>query len=300
MKKIILSAIDAAVMSSNAFAATTITFDDLPTIPYNPAEPEAFIPQGYGGIRWGFMGTGTANFVENGAGPTTTGLNNGLPGAAVNPYNGFMYIDPVMSAADPSVGITGYNYGLVSGKYDAFNAGANPAAIASMSGTVFSLNSLVLSMAVVDNNPITITGMDSAGNVLHTYTTILDANPVIAPNPHNLTGGVGNVQDNITLNWTGLSFVNFSTTPTMAFAGSCGSVANPYAGFDPGYGCKALTTAPGAYHDPNIAPTLSLVRPQFVLDNLNVTVSSVPVPSAVWLFSSTLAGFGFFGRRNTA
>ncbi len=47
--------------------------------------------------------------------------------------------------------------------------------------------------------------------------------------------------------------------------------------------------------------TLSSSELNFSINNLTntITVTAVPVPGAIWLFGSALAGFGVFGRRKT-
>ena len=43
--------------------------------------------------------------------------------------------------------------------------------------------------------------------------------------------------------------------------------------------------------------TLSSDTMNFSVSGNTITVSAVPVPAAVWLFGSALAGFGVFGRK---
>ena len=45
--------------------------------------------------------------------------------------------------------------------------------------------------------------------------------------------------------------------------------------------------------------TLSSATMNIAANGQNITVSSVPLPAAVWLFVSALAGFGLFGRKKT-
>ncbi len=72
----------------------------------------------------------------------------------------------------------------------------------------------------------------------------------------------------------------------------------PYS-YDPG-GIWARFDSYGAKLDVDILGLLQ-VNPTltYVVPYVSFQVSSVPIPAALWLFSSALAGFGFIGRKKT-
>ncbi len=50
--------------------------------------------------------------------------------------------------------------------------------------------------------------------------------------------------------------------------------------------------------DPNVSQSINSASAQIILHS--ITVAPVPIPAAIWLFGSVLAGLGFIGKRSVA
>jgi hypothetical protein len=130
-------------MAAIGNSQTLLTFDDIPTAPPSPGEPDqGIVPNGYGGLNWDNFG------VLNGLESETT---------------------------------YGYFNGLVSTPNVAFNEYGSPASIASPGG-MFDLGSAYLTAALNLSTPVNVEVQGFSGNTMlydNTYTVYNNAPTLI-------------------------------------------------------------------------------------------------------------------------
>ena len=186
---------------TNSALANVLTFDDVATDPDSTWEA---IPNGYRGLNW----------------------------------NHFWVVAPQLDLSlDPS---QGWQNGLVSGDFLAYNQTGAPAEVSS--GSVFNFDGASVNAAYRDGLRLTATGFR---NGVQLYQTTLELD-------------------------TGLSqffAFNFSGIDTLRFATDGGVPAEGWNGA------------------------------HFTLENFTFTAAPVPVPGAVWLFGTGLAGYAGMARR---
>ncbi len=166
--------------------------------------------------------------------------------ASFTDYRGFSWsvfqvTDPVLSGTVPS----GYQNGITSGKYVALNTGGNQAGFTAVAFPKFTLVGGNFTSAWRDNLQLTIEGYNGGLAPVFWTTQTLSPTSILS----------------LTLNWTGLTTVVFTTS--------------------------GGTVHPGLYPGGTHA--------QFALDDLQVIPT--PVPATLPLFASALGYLGVFGWR---